>query len=235
MNDRQKKIIVVGGAAAALAAAIFLGRRKIMDAASIIGNATRKAIFDHVIPVPARSYSDVILRVAKEQQVDPFWIVALGMRESRWGEAIGGPGGTGDAGHGRGIMQIDDRSQAQWLASNDWTDPYVNVTKGAQILKEKAAFFLKDGSGKGVELDAAAAAKRGVGAGSYRDPRPLSGDDLIQASIAAYNSGEGNVLKSIAAGVPPDTTTAGGNYSSDVLGRIASMSNAFVNAGGTTA
>ena len=41
----------------------------------------------------------------------------------------------------------------------------------------------------------------------------------MAASLAAYNTGGGNVVKSIKAGMDADSTTAGGDYSRDVLGR----------------
>ena len=53
--------------------------------------------------------------------------------------------------------------------------------------------------------------------GDYPDPRPLKGDLLTRAAVAAYNTGEGNVLMSVAAGVEPDATSTGGDYGESVL------------------
>lgn len=63
------------------------------------------------------------------------------------------------------------------------------------------------------------AARRGVNAGNYTDPRPLSGDMLLAATIASYNQGCGNSLISISTGVDVDLVTTGGNYSKDVINR----------------
>ncbi len=194
----------------------------------------KELYFKWSISDQAQDYSDIILRVAKETGVDPFLIAALGDRESRWGQALSpkGPGGTGDYGHGRGLMQVDDRSWAAWLAANNWKDPYTNVRKGAEILKAKLAFFQSRSKVKGytdgVNVSITSSAARfGVPAGNYPDPRPLTGDALTEAGLAAYNTGEGNVLMALACGKSPDTTTANGNYSSDVLAKAAKAAQTF--------
>jgi hypothetical protein len=192
----------------------------------------------------AAKYADIILEESEATNRAPLWFVSpittlqLGMRESRWGDALSppGPGGTGDGGHGRGLMQVDDRSNADWLAANDWRDPRTNVRRGLEILQAKMSFLAGRSNVPGlasngiITIGSKAAAARGVQPGNYQDPRPLSGDALLNAAIAAYNTGEGNVLMSLAAGVPVDTTTAGseasggkGDYSSDVLARAAAF------------
>jgi hypothetical protein len=185
-------------------------------------------IFAAALPSHARAYAPIILQIADEQNVDPFLIAAIGTRESQWGAAIGGPGGTGDGGHGRGIMQIDDRSNQVWLATNDWTDPYTNITKGVEIFKAKVKYLTAISIGS-VTLDDTHARARGVAPGNYPDPRPLSGDWLVRCATAAYNTGEHNVLMSIAAGADPDATTTGHNYSSDVLAHMDTYASAYRN------
>src|SRR5687768_13346194 len=82
----------------------------------------------------------------------------------------------GDGGHGRGMMQIDDRPAN---GQKGWIDEWVrsgrpipeNIAKGAEIL-----------AGKRESL------KRIVPG--------IEGDDLQYAMVAAYNTGEGNVKKS---------------------------------------
>jgi hypothetical protein len=44
-----------------------------------------------------------------------------------------------------------------------------------------------------------------------------------EAAVAAYNCGVGNVLAALAAGLPVDHHTAGGDYSADVLARLAHL------------
>lgn len=218
-------LLGLGGAVAALA---FTKKEAIMLFGQRVVDAAHRAIFIATLPDYAQPYGDVMLRVADEEGVDPFLIFGFGDRETLWGTTRDlsqpGPAGTGDGGHGHGLMQIDDRSWGTWLASNDWTDPYTNVKKGVQILKGNIAFFQGKSAVKGytdgtwVSIDKSAA-KIGVSPGKYRDPRPLSGDALWKAAISAYNTGAANVLMAIAAGKSPDTTTYGGDYGSDVVAR----------------
>ena len=139
-----------------------------------------------------------------------------------------GPIGTGDSGHGRGLMQIDDRSHGQWLMTHNWQDPETNITYGGQILASNMIFLssktpvlhLTDGSV--VTVSSNQAAERNTSAGNYTDPRPLINNDLIKASVSSYNTGCGNVLISVAVGVDSDFTTTPGpsggpDYGSDVI------------------
>jgi soluble lytic murein transglycosylase-like protein len=80
----------------------------------------------------AAVYWQQIQQVSQETGVDASLIAAIGDRETLWGTSSSlsqyGPAGTGDGGHGHGLMQIDDRSHGAWLGSNDWTDPYTNIS-----------------------------------------------------------------------------------------------------------
>jgi hypothetical protein len=49
----------------------------------------------------------------------------------------------------------------------------------------------------------------------------VSGPLLTRASVAAYNHGEGNVIRSIRNGQDVDSGTAHNDYSADVLARAA--------------
>ena len=234
--------IALGGAV--LAGLAFWKKEAIVSFGTDALDAGKQLYFKATLSDDASPYSDLILQVAKEQGVDPFILYALGERESRWGEALSpaGPTGTGDSGHGRGIMQIDDRSFGPdangvgkgngWLGQNDWTDPYTNLTQGAIILNQALKFFSSNAPIKGytdgtnVSITSSAS-KLGVSPGTYPDPRPLSGDALSAAAIAAYNTGAANTLMAIAAGKSPDTTTTGGNYSGDVLAKASAAAAQF--------
>jgi len=234
----EHKLIVAGVGLGVIALLVYSQRKRIGMAFDYAKAGAFKVLLN-TLPryAPAAKYGDLILEESQVAGISPITTVELGMRESAWGDALSppGPGGTGDGGHGRGLMQIDDRSNADWLAANDWTDPRTNVRKGLQILQGKLSFFAKRTPVRGltdgnyVVLSTAQAERRGVTPGTYRDPRPLSGDALIQAAIAAYNTGEGNVLMSLAVGKSPDITTAAGsgaktgNYSADVLARSAAL------------
>jgi len=121
---------------AALLFLLFSKRKAIMTGAKALA-------FKATVPKDAGPYADVILRVAEEENLSPFLLYAIGARESGWGSYLTpkGPGGTGDYGHGRGLMQIDDRSNQAWLAANDWRDPLVNLRRGVSILKGKMRFL----------------------------------------------------------------------------------------------
>lgn len=68
---------------------IAAGFRKIMDEAN-------KLIFKAQLPDRAKPYGDLILRVAAEQNVDPFVLFALGDRETNWGATSAYKQQTGD-------------------------------------------------------------------------------------------------------------------------------------------
>ncbi len=228
MPRKSKVPLLLGGLGVALVL-LYTQRKTVMLYGEKALQAGKEFIFYASLPDYAQPYGDIMLQVAREESFDPFLLFALGDRESRWGELLSprGPAGTGDAGHGHGLMQIDDRSFASWLAANDWTDPLTNVRKGVQIWKQKMAFFQTDvpvaglTDGVTVTIGTKSASKRNISPGQYPDPRPLQGDPLIAAATAAYNTGEGNVLMNLAAGLSPDATTTGGDYAGDVAGRAA--------------
>lgn len=144
-------------------------------------------------------YGPMIVADANPYGHRPEVLAGIMMRESRGGEALDppGPAGTGDGGHGRGVMQVDDRWHKEFCTGDDWRDPERNITKGAEILQGKRRYL---------------AARVG--------PLGLKNDlDLERASIAAYNCGEGNVRKALATEPPLDVDyyTAHHNYSREVL------------------
>lgn len=243
--------LVFGAVGVGLAgAAIFWKRKDISMISSQILDAGQNVMFAWSLPTNAQQYGDIILEVAKGKGLDPFLLAAIGQRESLWGGALRppGPAGTGDwtprtwtpypmppdgQGWGRGLMQLDYWwYKDQFAAGLDWADPYQNIEAGAQRLVDALNYFKATPNTPGVNLSADAASRRGVAPGSYPDPRPLAGDLLNRAAIAAYNTGISNALMSVAAGVDPDTTTAGsqyGNhdYGSAVLASAASLFQTF--------
>lgn len=99
---------------------------------------------------------------------------------------------VGDGGHGRGLMQIDDRTWGSWIRSHHGgLDARSNIMKGAAILKQNINFF------KGR----------------------VAKSKVLRAALAAYNGGPGRVLSAIRRGRSPDSVTTGGNYSRDVMNR----------------
>lgn len=128
--------------------------------------------------------------------LDAAVVAGIGSRESAWGRLLTprGPGGTGDGGHGRGLMQIDDRYHQGFIASGRWSNPKDNIDYAIdQVL---ANYY------------------------SYLDQNTaLDGRELLRGAIAAYNSGLSNVTRALSQGLDVDHYTTGQDYSWDVLNR----------------
>lgn len=137
----------------------------------------------------------------------------IGSRESHWGLALRPPGaaGTGDfaerrfptqfrngplpadgEGFGRGLMQIDFDAQ-EFARTGNWRDPEQNILTGCRILVNFRNLVQRK--------------------------TDLTGAALLQAAVASYNAGPGNVLRAIQGEQDLDFYTAGRNYSKDVLNR----------------
>ncbi|AKQ66516.1 hypothetical protein A176_003428 [Myxococcus hansupus] len=143
--------------------------------------------------------------IASLYRLDPLLVLALMDRESLGGDALTpkGPLGTGDHGHGRGLMQIDDRAHKGFVGAVDdlgrplWRDPAVNVHYSCRLLRRN--------------LDS------------------LNG--YVAGALAAYNAGLGrvrSVFGCVAADasdehrqVMVDSVTTGRDYSADVFRRRA--------------
>lgn len=205
-----------------------------------------------VIPSQAQAYWTDILEVSTEKGVDPLLTVAIGDRESQWGTSPNlteqGPAGKSKDGADLGLMQLNSTAQAAALQKIDWTNPRQNIGLALDILKANLRLFSKQSrlatalngqpyviadGGKVFYTSVAQAQKFGLipqgttptlpGPYFMDDPRPLSGTALTAAAVAAYNTGATNVLRALAAGKPADFTTAGGDYSSDILLRRSMM------------
>lgn len=127
-------------------------------------------------------------------------LAAIMERESNGGAALSpsGPSGTGDHGHGRGLMQMDDRAHPKEIALKDkdgnplWQKALENIRMGRDVYV--------------LEL------------------RRYGG--VKEHAIPAYNCGAGNVNKALAQKKDPDSFTAAGpsghpDYGKDVLHRRA--------------
>lgn len=144
----------------------------------------------------------------------PLAIVGgIGSRESGWGLTLKptGPGGTGDAvkrraptqyragplppdggGFGRGLMQIDYDAH-EFARTGNWQDPAANIAYGCLVLAQNRDLLARK--------------------------LQLSGQTLMQAALAAYNCGAGNVIKAVQAQLDIDYYTAGRDYGKDTLNR----------------
>jgi hypothetical protein len=149
------------------------------------------------------AYGAMIVEAAAKHRHRPEVMAGIVMRETQGGLSPlldrPGPEGRGDRDtegryHGHGLCQIDDRSFPAFCAGPDWKDAAKNIEMGARVVGRKRAFL----------------AARTLGL-------KLTDDDLERAAIAAYNAGEGRVLKAIEQGRDPDSCTAHGDYAAAVL------------------
>ena len=163
----------------------------------------------------AETYRSFIEKAAKEYGFSPSIIAGFGSKETGWGTSTlldqPGPGGTGDyaprqpphpdnlppdgLGFGRGLMQIDYEFHP-FAKTGNWRDAEANILEGAKVLKQKMNFLEK-----------------------YTT---LKGADLLRATIAAYNAGEGTISKAINPPQPVDINNIDSvygdrHYSKDVL------------------
>ncbi len=95
-------------------------------------------------------------------------------------------------GWGRGLLQVD--YQQAFAQTGNWRDPQANIDHGCNELSDNIAHFTK---------------------------LALPQVDPQRAGIAAYNCGQGGVLRAVKAGFDVDHFTTGKNYSADVLHRRA--------------
>ena len=90
-------------------------------------------------------------------------------------------------------MQIDFDAH-DFARTGNWKDPKENILYGTKVLSDNRDFFTR------------------------RLPNQ-TGMSLLQATVASYNTGAGNVLKAIQDQRDIDYYTAGRNYSKDTLNR----------------
>lgn len=184
---------LIGGAIVVGAAVAYLRSRNVNKiprvtlAPDVLERSKRRAAASATQLAPLRAVFD---RAGVASGFPANIIRAIAMTETN-GQNI-----DGDGGHGNGMMQIDDRSFATWIAAWKAGGRKVedNILKGADVLRAKRESLKALVPG-------------------------LSGDDLTYAAIAAYNTGEGNVSKSLWMVPPrsPDATSTGGHYAASVL------------------
>lgn len=140
-------------------------------------------------------------------------------------------------GWGRGLMQIDWGVHRDWmLAGGKWWDAATNIDKGAEILAEKYRYFrsrpgpdiaveqwrITTGRPQyGIQPWAVKYPRSGPWPTKVRDVRPLSGQQLLEASIAAFNLSYTGVLQGLGLGLPAEAGTSHQNYVTDFLSMIA--------------
>lgn len=224
LTDKQKKMLKY---AAIGAAAWFLvaNKKGVSDVASSAATYVSDTAFKAVLPSGVALYAEEINRAAAQYDVSRWILAAIMQSESNGGMTLRpkGPSGSGDFikrpsdgryapfmdpytglprdghGWGRGLMQIDYGAHNAWVISNAWWDPQTNINKAAEIYSEGRRQLANAGVSEPI---------------------------LTPASLAAYNTGVANVLRSIRAGKDPSATTTGADYAQKVLGRVAQWTDA---------
>jgi len=143
-----------------------------------------------------KKYEKIVKKVAAKYGIPAAVIAGIGSRESHWGLALTppGPGGTGDHGHGRGLLQVDDRWHVPFVQSGKWAEAKENIIYGCAVLKNCMDYFVKKAD---WEM-------------SFK---------LIKAGVAGYNCGPRRAWDGYRMGYGVDYYTTGRNYSKDVLER----------------
>ncbi len=161
----------------------------------------------------ANKYKKFIEEAARRYNFKSSIICGIGSRESHWGLALTppGPGGRGDfaergprrkglsvhpldgPGYGRGLMQID-YDWHEFARTGNWQNPRENIMYADKVLDDARKFFQRKAS-------------------------HLSEDEMLRATIAAYNAGLTAIWRAILEKADVDTKTTGKDYSRDVLNR----------------
>ena len=221
--------LLLGGA---LVAYVAFGRKptkreSVIEGPKLPARVTEEESLARALPVAGRQYIPDILRVAREESVSPFVIAAFMEQESLYGTLLNppGPAGRGADGADYGLMQLNRIANASFLKERApdgtplWQIPYENIKRGVIGYKFFRDYFAKTPATKTLTVERGGKLnERGIPAGVYRDPRPLSGDALTRAAFAAYNAGQSAVLASIAAGKPADFLTAKGTLDGKKMG-----------------
>jgi hypothetical protein len=92
--------------------------------------------------------------------------------------------------HGFGYWQIDTGSYLPFIKAGNWKDPYKTCLKAIEVLEEKRIYLSKN-----------------IDFGAY------DLQTIHRAITAAYNCGQGNVVKALTSGKDVDVYTHQGNYS----------------------
>jgi hypothetical protein len=198
--------------AAALGGAAWFIRRRFMSGGSIVGGAAGAAAgagsnleysaWAAVLPAHANWLIQPTLDACRDANVTPAIMFAVLRMESNFGLAltmpdgrtgVSGPetaSGTNANGDDLGPFQINRRAHKAFVDTGAWRD----IGAAALYATKLMASNLKSAAAFG-----------------------LTGDALLQAGIAAYNTGWGNVRASLNSGKSPDATTTRGNYGATVM------------------
>ena len=140
----------------------------------------------------ARGIVDACLSAEREAKLPQGLLLAIASRETGCRDVVG------DGGHGRGVLQIDDREHREWLAAQGANAP------GALPPVGEACRY---------------AARLVVDALVFARTRGVSPRDRLKFALSAYDAGTERALEGYRRG-DSDLGTAGGDYGADVVERL---------------
>lgn len=105
------------------------------------------------------------------------------------------PGESSARYHGYGFVQIDTGSYPDFISSTPLENYPSYLEKAILVLEEKRKSIVRAGFTE----------------------NSLGNEEFLRAILAAYNSGQGNVIRSLKRGRDVDATTHQGDYSKDVM------------------
>jgi len=130
-----------------------------------------------VIPECVARWKDLASPIALSYKLDPLLVLAIMFQESS-----GNPDAVGFDGHGKGLMQIDDRAWPAWFTrvGDGWKDPRTNVQKGCDIFSNAMRKLNQDSAG------ALCAYNAGLGTAT-RVQSTLPGDATLEQRVHAFD------------------------------------------------
>jgi hypothetical protein len=148
---------------------------------------------------------------AEANDFAPELLMAIGYRETNLNPKYLKV--AGDNGHGYGLMQIDNRSFAEWVNSGKWKKAQECIDKGAEVLSSKRK-EIQDSIGEKLTV------KTLAGTSYEFEGKQIAGADLLRVTVAAYNCGLWAYYH-FSKGHDVDRGTTGQDYSKDVLAKAA--------------
>src|SRR5580765_2551395 len=152
----------------------------------------------------SRGWLPIMTMAEKRHNLPAGLLLAVASRETNMEDKVG------DAGHGRGLFQIDDRFHGDWLAKHG--APGAGTTPRIKEAADYAAAMLASNV-------------------VYAQKKKVDEDQQVRFAASAYNAGCGGAFSGYQSG-NCDLKTTGGDYGSDVLERLAAIQGK--NGGGPT-
>jgi hypothetical protein len=141
--------------------------------------------------------------------VDYYLLLAIMSRETNMQNIVG------DAGHGRGAWQMDDRWQEEFLRRTPGCKPGSSRPRWPSCYQKGRVPMISSGARRCANMIEAGVTEAG------REGVPFG--HRLKVAISGYNAGMTGAIHAYKTTGNSDTATTGGNYAQDVLGRAAAL------------